>query len=78
MKGRPLFLSFLKNLDEKRSDFHFLGSEFRPKNEKPTVAILQPPAYPLTIQKIKQCIFDKLGISVNKQKFKAYLKDSLN
>ena len=40
MKGRPLFLSFLKNLHETRSAFHFLGSEIRTKNEKPTMAII--------------------------------------
>ena len=40
MKGRPLFSSFLENLHEKRSAFHFLGSEFRSKNERPAVAII--------------------------------------
>ena len=40
MKGWPFFLSFLKNLHEKLSAFHFLGSEFRSKNEKPIVAII--------------------------------------
>ena len=29
---------------------------------------VKPPTYQLTIHKIKQFIFDKLGISVNKQK----------
>ena len=39
---------------------------------------VQPPTYSLTISKIKEFIFEKLGISINKRKIKTYLKDSLN
>ena len=39
---------------------------------------IKPPAYPVTIHNIQQFVLDKIEISVNKHKIKAYLKDSLN
>ena len=39
---------------------------------------IKPPTYPETIHNIQQSVLDKIGISVNKRKIKAYLKDSLN
>ena len=39
---------------------------------------IKPPTYPVTIHNIQQFVLDKIGISVNKRKIKAYLKDSLN
>ena len=37
-----------------------------------------PPQYPLTIKRIQQLIFEKIGVYVNKRKIKYYLKDLLN
>ena len=39
---------------------------------------IKPPTYPVTIHNIQQFVLDKIGISVNKRKIKAYLKDSIN
>ena len=40
MKGRLLFMHFLKDLHEKQSAFRFLNSEFRVQFEKPTAFII--------------------------------------
>ena len=37
-----------------------------------------PPQYPLTIKRIQQLIFEKIGVYVNKRKTRYYLKDLLN
>ena len=41
MKGRLLFMHFLKDLHEKQSAFRFLDSEFRVQFEKPTAFIIK-------------------------------------
>ena len=37
-----------------------------------------PPQYPITLDKIRQFIYDKIGFSIKKRKIKDILKNSLN
>ena len=66
------------DIDSRDSDIHHYSNKIENVILKTIRSYVQPPTYPFTIHKIKQFIFEKLGISINKQKIKAYLKDSLN
>ena len=38
---------------------------------------VSPPQYPLTLERIHQLVYDKIGVSVKKRKIKKFLKNSL-
>ena len=77
-----LFYSGVKlsvhQIDIRDFDIHHYSSKIENIILETIRSYVQPPTYPLTIHKTKQFIFEKLGISINKRKIKAYLKDSLN
>ena len=66
------------DIDSRDSDIHHYSNKIENVILETFRSYVQPPTYPLTINKIKQFIFEKLRISINKRKIKAYLKDSLN
>ena len=66
------------DIDSRDSDIHHYSNKIENVILETIRSYVQPPTYPLTIHKIKQFIFEKLGISINKRKIKAYLKDLLN
>ena len=66
------------DIDSRDSDIHHYSNKIENVILETIRSYVQPPTYPLTIHKIKQFILEKFGISINKRKIKAYLKDSLN
>ena len=66
------------DIDSRDSDIHHYSKKIENVILETIRSYVQPPTIPLTIHKIKQFIFRKLRISINKRKIKTYLKDSQN
>ena len=66
------------DIDCRDSDIHHYSSKIENLILETIRSYVQSPTYPLTIHKIKQFIFEKLRISINKRKIKAYFKDPIN